>query len=220
MKFGILQRFNAVVGGAILAVIMTGFIGFFSSQSITEEIEFTDENIFRSLALLSSIERDFLLIRVNALYHLTYEDPAKQAPHEKTIRHNIAQIQLHLDEYDKALVVNSKDSELLKRDRELFDEYLAALEKALAASNAGRRVEALAIVEREWKPAGERLTTAFADHASYKERLVDQEMQQSMRSGRRNSWILLTVTALGVLLVLGVAWLFRRSLQHAQADRQ
>jgi hypothetical protein len=219
MKFGILQRFNAVVGGAILAVIITGFIGFFSSQSISEEIEFTDENIFRSLALLSSIERDFLLIRVNALYHLTYEDPEKQAPHEATIRHNIAQIQLHLDEYGKTLLVDSKDSELLKRDRELFAEYLDALEKALAASNAGRRVEALAIVEREWKPAGERLTTAFAKHAHYKERLVDQEMQQSMRSGRRNSWILLTVTALGVLLVLGVAWLFRRSLQHAQADR-
>ncbi len=219
MKFGILQRFNAVVGGAILAVIITGFIGFFSSQSISEEIEFTDENIFRSLALLSSIERDFLLIRVNALYHLTYEDPEKQAPHEATIRHNIEQIQLHLDEYGKTLVVDSQDSELLKRDRELFAEYLDALEKALAASNAGRRVEALAIVEREWKPAGERLTTAFAKHANYKEKLVDQEMQQSMRSGRRNSWILLAVTALGVLLVLVVAWLFRRSLQHAQADR-
>lgn len=219
MSFGILQRFHAVVGGAILAVVVTGLIGFFSSQWMSEEIEFTDENIFRSLAVLSSIERDFLLIRVNALYHLTYEDPLKQAPHENTIRHNIAQIQLHLQNYQNELVVNRKDGELLQRDRELLDEYLIALEKALAASKAGKRIEALAIVESEWKPAGERLTAAFSDHAQYKERLVDQVMQQSMHSGRRNSWILLGFTVFAVLLVLTVAYLFQRSLQNTQGKQ-
>lgn len=61
--------------------------------------------------------------------------------------------------------------------------------------------------------------SAFAKHADYKERLVDQEMQQSMRSGRRNAWIFLSVTVIGVLLVLIVAWLFRRSLQHARTVR-
>ncbi|WP_028452158.1 MCP four helix bundle domain-containing protein [Chitinilyticum aquatile] len=216
MNRGVNQRFLAVVIGAIVAVVATGLIGFFSSQQMTEELEFTDENIIRSLAILSSVERDFLLIRVNALYHLSYAEANRRAPHENTIRHNITQIHQHLDDYEKELIVNRQDGELLQRDRQLLAEYLAALEKVLAASNAGQREEALAVVEGEWKPAGERLTAAFADHTRYKERLVDQVVQQSMHSGRRNAWILLLVTAVGVLLVLAVAWLFRRSLHGSQ----
>ncbi|MBE9610299.1 MCP four helix bundle domain-containing protein [Chitinilyticum piscinae] len=219
MTYALRQRFWAVVAGAVMAVLVTGLIGFFSSQQISEELEFTDENIIRSLAILSSVERDFLLIRVNALYHLSYQDASKRAPHENTIRHNIAQINEHLDAYARDLVVNRQDGELLQRDRQLLGEYLTALEKVLAASNAGKREEALVVVESEWKPAGERLTAAFADHTRYKERLVDQVVQQSMHSGRRNAWILLLVTAAGVLLVLAVAWLFRRSLQHTQTGR-
>ena len=80
MRFTVNQRLLAIIAGAVLAVLITGLIGFFSSQKLSEELKYTDENIIRSLGILSGIERDFLLIRVNALYHLSYDEHSRRPP--------------------------------------------------------------------------------------------------------------------------------------------
>lgn len=212
MNLGVNQRLIAIVLGAVTALIITGLIGFFSSQKMTEELKYTDANIIRSLSILSSAERDFLLIRVNALYHLSYLDRVKKTPHEETIRHNIQEIQKRLTEYEKDLVVNERDREYLRNDQQLFAIYLQALEKVLQFSNENDREAAVVVVESEWKPAGDRLTAAFTEHSHFKERLVDQIVQQSLDTGQRNSWLLLLVMLLGVLFVVGVGYVFRKSL--------
>jgi len=216
MGFSVNQRLMAIIFGAVAAVLITGLIGFFSSQKITEELKYTDENIIRSLGILSSAERDFLLIRVNALYHLSYDKHTQKAPHETTIRHNILEIQKRLAEYEQSLIINNRDRELLRTDKELFAIYLAALEKVLEKSNAQDREGAVIVVESEWKPAGERLTAAFADHSRYKEQLVDQVVLQSMDSGRRGAWVVLLVTVFCALLLVGIGYLFKRSLPPSQ----
>ncbi len=212
MNFSVNQRLMAIIFGAVVAVLVTGLISFFSSQKISEELKYTDENIIRSLGILSSVERDFLLIRVNALYHLSYEEDSKKAPHEATIRRNIQEIQKRLADYEQNLIINSRDRELLQNDKQLLAIYLTALEKVLEKSNERDREGAVVVVESEWKPAGERLTLAFADHSRYKEQLVDQVVLQSMDSGRRSAWLVLLVTIFCALLLVGVGYLFKRSL--------
>ena len=54
MQLTVNQRLLAIMGGAVLALLITGLIGFLSSQKISDELKFTDENIIRSLAILSS----------------------------------------------------------------------------------------------------------------------------------------------------------------------
>ncbi|WP_157669700.1 MCP four helix bundle domain-containing protein [Chitinibacter sp. GC72] len=206
------QRFLAIVFGAISALILIGLIGVLSTQRMADDLEFTDESIIRSLAILSGIERDFLLIRVNALYHLSYAETAKKAPHEATIRRNITETQSLLDEYQRTLVVNQRDKELIEQDIRLFKVYLAALEKVLHHSNANQREAAVVVVESEWKPAGESLTTALAQHAHFKEQFVEQAVQRSMQSGRRQTWMIILLTLLGVAGVLVAAYFFRKSL--------
>lgn len=49
MRFTVNQRLLAIISGAVLAVLITGLIGFFSSQKLSEELKYTDENIIRSL---------------------------------------------------------------------------------------------------------------------------------------------------------------------------
>lgn len=216
MSFSVNQRLYAIVIGAVLAVLLSGMIGFFSSQKITEEIKYTDENIIRSLGILASAERDFLLIRVNALYHLSYDDPSKKAPHEATIRRNIKEIERRLAEYEQHLVINSRDRELLRNEKQLLVIYLAALEKVLEKSNSHDREAAVVVIESEWKPAGERLTAAFAEHTRYKERLVDQVVQQSLESGRWGVWVILLAMAFSIFALVGAAYLFKRSLPPRQ----
>ncbi|SFN16571.1 Four helix bundle sensory module for signal transduction [Formivibrio citricus] len=216
MIFSVNQRLVAIIAGAVIAVLITGLIGFFSSQQISEELKYTDENIIRSLGILSSAERDFLLIRVNALYHLSYDDRAKKAPHEATIRRNIQEIQKRLADYEQNLIINSRDRELLQNDKQLFAIYLAALEKVLEKSNDRDREAAVVVVESEWKPAGDRLTAAFAEHSRYKERLVDQVVLQSMNKGRSAAWIVLLVTIVSALLLVVFGYLFKSTLPPRQ----
>ena len=212
MQLTVNQRLLAIMGGAVLALLITGLIGFLSSQKISDELKFTDENIIRSLAILSSAERDFLLVRVNALYHLSYDDPAKKAPHEATILRNIQDIRKKLDEYDRDLVINARDRELMDQDLRLYEIYLDALARVLQKSNALDRAGAVVVIENEWKPAGENLTFAFTEHMRYKEQLVDQLVQQSMHSGRRSGWLLVAVTIAAIAFVILIGYLFKRSL--------
>ncbi len=216
MSFSVNQRLLAIIAGAVIAVLITGLIGFFSSQQISAELKYTDENIIRSLGILSGAERDFLLIRVNALYHLSYDERSKKAPHEATIRRNIQEIQKRLADYEQNLIINSRDRELLQNDKQLFAIYLAALEKVLEKSNDRDREAAVVVVESEWKPAGERLTAAFADHSRYKEQLVDQVVLQSMNKGRRGAWIVLLVTVVCALLLVAFGLLFKSRLPPRQ----
>ncbi|WP_373974564.1 MCP four helix bundle domain-containing protein [Chitinibacter sp. SCUT-21] len=206
------QRFIAIIAGAVSALLIIGLIGVLSTRQMADELEYTDESIIRSLAILSGIERDFLLIRVNALYHLSYAEQGKKAPHEATIRHNIAETQSLLDEYQRTLVVNARDKELIEQDIQLFNVYLAALDKVLLHSNANQKEAAVVVVESEWKPAGERLTTALAQHAHFKEQFVEQAVQKSMESGRRQTWLIVLLTILGIVAVVAAAYFFRKSL--------
>jgi len=206
------QRFVAIIAGAVLSLLLIGLIGVLSTRQMADELEYTDESIIRSLAILSGIERDFLLIRVNALYHLSYSEVSKKEPHEATIRHNIAETQNLLDEYRRTLVVNARDKELIEQDIRLFNVYLAALDKVLAHSNANQKEAAVVVVESEWKPAGDSLTSALAQHAHFKEQFVEQAVQRSMQSGRRQTWVIVLLTVLGVLGVVVAAYFFRKSL--------
>lgn len=213
------QRFIAIIAGAVLALLLIGLIGVLSTRQMADELEYTDESIIRSLAILSGIERDFLLIRVNALYHLSYTEPEKKAPHEATIRHNIAETQALLEEYRDSLVVNVRDKELIEQDIRLFAAYLSALDKVLAHSNANQKEAAVVVVESEWKPAGDSLTAALAQHAHFKEQFVEQAVQRSMQTGRRQTWVIVLLTALGVIGVLLAAYFFRKSLSATTPPR-
>ncbi|UXY16870.1 MCP four helix bundle domain-containing protein [Chitiniphilus purpureus] len=212
MQLTVNQRLIAIIAGAIVALLATGLIGFLGSQRLSETLRHTDQTLIHSLATLSGIERDFLLIRVNALYHLSYDRPERKVPHERIVRRNIESIEKQLQEYAAGLAVTARDRELLQRDRQLFEQYRSALEKVLSASNSANREAAVLLIESEWKPAGERLTLALAEHARYKERLVEQMAHESMQSGQRNSLAVLIATLAGIVLVTAAGLLLKRNL--------
>lgn len=214
MTLTINQRLMAIIFGAIAALGLIGLIGYFSARTMTDDLQYTDENIIRSIATLSSAERDFLLIRVNALYHLSYSDKAKKRPHEETIQKNIQEVKKRLEEYEKDLVVNEVDRNLLNTDKQLFSNYLIALDKVLENSRANDRESAVIVIENEWKPAGEKLTAAFAEHTRYKERLADEIVRKSLYTGQRNSMLTLVATLAAVIFVILVGWLVKRGISN------
>ncbi|WP_169307356.1 MCP four helix bundle domain-containing protein [Chitiniphilus eburneus] len=212
MQLTVNQRLVAIMAGALIALLGAGLIAFFGSQKLSEDLRQTDQAVIHSLATLSSIERNFLLIRVNALYHLSYDEADLKKPHEQVILRNISEIERQFREYESGLAANPRDNDLLRQDRRLFAIYRTALDKVLAASNARDREAAIVVVESEWKPAGERLTQALSEHARYKERLVEQVVQQSLQSGQRYTLVAVVATVAGAVLIIAAGLLFKRSL--------
>lgn len=212
MNLTINQRLMAIIAGAVAALSLIGLIGFFSAQMMTNELKYTDENIIRSVATLSSAERDFLLIRINALYHLSYTDPAKKVQHEVTIREKIKTVTLRLEEYEQDLVIDDTDRVLLRTDKQLFANYLVVLERVLESSRNNDRASAEIAIENEWKPIGDRLTDAFTEHTRYKEKLADEQVRQSLYTGQRNSMLTLLATLVAVVFVIAIGWLVKRGI--------
>ncbi|SFN06894.1 methyl-accepting chemotaxis protein [Formivibrio citricus] len=214
MNLTISRRLAVMSVGAVLALIIVGLIGFVTARQITADMKYTSENVIRSLGLLSDAESSFLLIRVNGLYHLSYDDAARKAPHDEVIKQKVADIRKNLGEYEKS-VTDPRDKALLEEDKQLFTAYVVALDRMLEKSRANDRAGANTVIEAEWKPAGEKLTKAFAQHKQYNEKLAADLAQKAAATGQRNAVITAIATLAGVLLVSVMSVLLCRGIRNS-----
>lgn len=214
MSMSISKRLVVMSRGAILALIVVGLIGFLTARQITADMKYTSENVIRSLGLLSDAESSFLLIRVNGLYHLSYDDAAKKAPHDVAIKQKVTDIRKNLGENEKS-VTDPRDKALLEEDKQFFSAYVTVLERVLEKSLANDRVGANAVIEKEWKPAGEKLTYAFGQHKQYNEKLAADLAQNAAAAGQRNAVITAFAAVAGMLIVGVMGILLSRGIQQS-----
>ncbi|MBS1155475.1 MAG: methyl-accepting chemotaxis protein [Proteobacteria bacterium] len=211
MKLTISQRLVMMITGSISALLVIGALGFYSTRQVTNDLKYTNDSLISNLNTLARAENSFLLIRVNALYFLSYDDPAKKTPHEDVIKQKIQEINTLLGDYEKR-ATDSKDKSLLDADKQSFANYTQILEKVLARSRDNDREGANAIVESEWKPAGNKLTTAFQEHAKFNNELAVSVVNNATEAGQRNSMITLVTLALGIVLAGGIGLMLRRGI--------
>lgn len=211
MKLSISKRLIVLVVCGVLVLLGTGFVGYTGSRALIGDLQHTNEKIIAKLSTLSRVEASFLLIRVNALYHLSYEDAARKAPHDEVIKDLIRKIQDGFTTYD-ALAGDEKDRALLASDRALFSQYLVALDQVLAKSRANDREGASAVIESAWKPAGGKLTTAFAEHTAFNTALADAIVQRATARGRASTQLTLGLLLLGGAAMIVTGWLLRRGI--------
>ncbi|MDR3413981.1 MAG: HAMP domain-containing methyl-accepting chemotaxis protein [Formivibrio sp.] len=211
MKLTIASRLLVMIAGSIAALLLVGALGFYSTRQVTNDLKYTNENIISNLNTLARAENTFLVIRVNALYFLSYDDPAKKAPHEEVIKQKIQEVNSLLGEYEKKATDN-QDKSLLDADKQSFANYTQILEKVLERSRANDREGMNAVVENEWKPAGGKLTTAFQEHAAFNNDLATKIVKNATQTGRRNNILTLIALATGIVLTSGIGLLLRRNI--------
>ena len=214
MNLTIAWRLMVMSTGAVLALLIVGLLGYTTAQQITEDLKFTTGNVIPRLGLLSDAQSNFLLIRVNGLYHLSYDDPAKKAPHDSVIAQKIDAIRQSFSEYER-LLTDARDKSFLEDDKTVFAAYLVALDRMLEKSRANDRAGANEVIETEWKPAGEKLTRAFAEHKKYNEKLAADLAQTAIASAHRNLVIIAVAALFGVLLVGVMSLLLSRGIRYS-----
>lgn len=211
MKLNISQRLIGMILVSALALIVGGFIGYINVQRLTNDLKYTHDNLNSSLDALSKIESNFLLIRVNGLYHTYYDDAAKKAQHETVINEKIQAIESLFGTYEKQ-ALDAENLTLLKQDQALFADYVQALNRVLEKSRTNEREAVDAIIESDWKPAGNKLTEVLIAHRIHNQQLADQTVNNAVESGKRSLQFTIVATAIGVGLMALLGWLIRQSI--------
>lgn len=217
MRLTISQRLLMLITGFFVALLMVGAFGCLNIKRITDDLQFTEENILGSLNILSRAESAFLLVRVNMLYHLSYEDAGKKQIHEAVISQKVQEIDQLFSDYEK-LVVDEKDRVLLQKDRDFFATYKQALGKVLAKSKENDRQAASAVIESEWKPAGTRLTEAFQAHAKFNNDIAGQIVKRAVERGRLCAFINIAIVILSAGLAGYVGLRLRKNIVSSLHD--
>lgn len=211
MKLTISQKLIAMITGSIGALLVVGVMGYFTVSQTLEHLEYTHDNILTNLNLLSRSEAEFLLIRVNALYFLSYDDPAKRIPHEQAIHQKIEEIQQLFRAYEKN-TTNAQDKTLLESNKKLLTDYAAILDRLQDKVKNNDREAANNIVENEWKPAGSKLATAFQEHTKFNQNQAEKLVKSAVETGQRNNILTMLAGAIGIVLTGGIGLMLRQGI--------
>ena len=211
MKLTISQRLIGMILISSIALVVSGIIAYLNTQQLTKDLKFTHDTVISNLDLLSQAESNFLLIRVNGLYHISYEDPAKKALHEKNIHEKSQAIEALIAKLEN----NTRDEgnrNLLASDKMLFANYVQAMGHALEKSRENDRAGTDAVVEAEWKPAGDKLTQAFLAHKQYNQKLAEETVQSAVENGQHSSLYIILTTVLGTCLTALIGFVLRQGV--------
>ena len=217
MRLTISMRLIWMILIATSALACVGLVGYSNTQKLTQDLKFTHNTIIANLEILSKAESEYLLLRVNGLYHISYDDPGKKSQHEAVIKQKVQNIESLFDQYAKN-TTDANNLQLLEADKKLFANYTHALNQILAKSRENDREGTYQLQENAWKPAGEKLTQALNEHRQYNQKLAEDTEQGAIENGQFSSLLMAIATGVGVLLAALIGLISRKrindSLQH------
>jgi PAS domain S-box-containing protein len=166
----------------------------------------------QSLASLGNVSRTFSELRINVRSYVLATDPAQQATARALFDEDKANLSSLLRHYGDALISDERDRELYGEYRGLSAEWTAGAEKVLALVSAGRREEAVDLLNGPVNDVGVRLSSVSAEWIEHNERLAmgaSKGAVEAIDDARRNA-----VTAVLVALALSgvLGFLTRRRI--------
>ncbi len=212
MKLSIVQRLWAIVALAAAAVILVGAAGLLTASNVKGDLDTIRQDLFPSVYKLNQMTRAIINIRLAVLTHATSDTEKDKTDQNKRFAELKTQLMELTDEYEKELITNDQDKQMLAKDRELFREYLDQAEKVLAASNAGKAEEAGAELKKLREVAVRVNQQGVTPHVKFNDEQVDavnNHAEQVIKSGVTTNT---TIIIASVLLVIALGWWIVRSI--------
>jgi len=199
MELTIFRRLLLTVGGALLAVLAVAAVGGITTHSVSEELAHVHEVTLPAIERLTQVERNVLLMRLNAVRYLGIGDPAQGTGMEREIEVARQAAEESLSTHE-GFSTDAADGRLLAADRQAFSSYLAVLSEALAAMHDNDRESAKRILGEKLKPAGDACIAALDAHIAHEKLRAAELRERSERQMRRNEWLGWSVGVAGIVL--------------------
>lgn len=221
MALTIARRLQIMIGCSILALIVLALSGAQVASHLRGGIDYLYTNAMPSIQTLDDVHGDYMDMRVLVLYHLLVKDPAQKAGVEKRYAENKEKMLKNLARYEKDLLSDAKDKELLEANKKLLTNYFASADIIFAKSRANDVDGAMAEIGKpESRENLTKLVATLDAHAKYNDKLAEDFHKTSMASDRRGQIISLLLIVAAVLGVGSMGFFLLRSINKALHETQ
>ena len=218
-NLSIARRLQVMVAVAIVALIVLAVSGAQVASNLRTSVTYTYTNALPSIVTISGINEDFLRLRLLVLYHFAVKEGEKKTSLESQIKTQKDKIREGLARYEKELLSDAKDKEMLEVDRKHFETYFSEIEAALERSRADDYDGLWATVGKATANMAQ-LTEAINAHKKYNDQLAGSLYKAAEQSDQRGQYIALSLVILSVLVVGGSGYLLLKSINTALQTTQ
>ncbi len=204
-QLNISRRLQIMAGVAVTALVVLAASGLYVANKLHGSMDYIYKNTLPSIQAIDAINEDFLRLRLSVLYHFVQRDAEKKSASEAQIGKLKDKIRASLARYDKELISDAKDKEILDRAAKAFDAYFASIEQPLERSRANdydglwvNIVQSTAIMNQ--------LAEAVAEHKKYNEQLAESSYQDADARATLGKSVSLILAAVALLVVGGISY--------------
>jgi methyl-accepting chemotaxis protein len=216
----IARKLQLLIANSVVALVIVAYIGFYSTSSVGGALTQTHENTIPSLSAVADIQTQYIRYRLAIAQHLLAGDESQMGTIERQLNGVSEQLQKQLDTYEKNLLSDDKDRQMLATDRRILQEYQSVVGKIIELSRTFGKDDAANLNSTEGNPTGNRLEAALKAHIEYKSTLAG-ELENASRAGSRRSLILSAIVGLGAILIIALIGLFMmRGISNSFRDME
>ncbi|HJV07687.1 MAG TPA: methyl-accepting chemotaxis protein [Chromobacteriaceae bacterium] len=137
------QRLLLTLSTALVALLAVGAFGLWQLKQANTRFDYIAENTMPSVLALDHVKDTFAEMRVQVYRHVLANNPELKQKEEQLIRESDQKLASELNDYEKNLISNQEDRDLLAKDLATLKAYEAGRVKLLQLSNANQQAEAL-----------------------------------------------------------------------------
>ena len=215
-KLNISGRLQIMAGVAVTALVVLAASGLYVANKLHGSMDYIYKNTLPSIQAIDAINEDFLRLRLSVLYHFVQKDAEKKSASEAQIGKLKDKIRAGLARYDKELLSDAKDKEILGREAKAFDAYFASIEQPLERSRANdydglwvNIVQSTAVMNQ--------LSEAVAEHKKYNEQLAESSYQDADTGASLGKTVSLILAVVSLVVVGGISYFVVSEIRHRMA---
>ena len=214
----IAKRLIILLGVPLVALLGLGLFTRLQLSRIEARSRFVAESRIVALATLGNLSRHFAELRVNIRSYLLATDDATRKSARAAFEEDDAEVNRLLQEYADRLVLNSRDQRLLEEYRSLSREWTAGARQVIALFDAGRRDEAVDLLNRRVTALGFELSKVSNEWIDSDEESARSAGRESVRVIERFQWQIFFANSAAFLITGVLGFLtYRRIVGPIQA---
>ncbi|KJV34345.1 hypothetical protein VI06_00515 [Aquitalea magnusonii] len=167
------QRLALTLGIALLALIGIGGFGLYQQKQANARFEYLTANTFPSIIALDEMQDALTQMRTGTYRHVIAQNDSQKEKDQQAINTQDKRFDEAAAHYEKDLIVNAEDRQLLEQDRKLVASYRSARDALLQLSRQHKTQEAeQAITGGNMRAATAALSKNLQEHMQFNYRLA------------------------------------------------
>ena len=214
----IAKRLMMLLAVPLVALLGLGLFTRLQLSRIEAQSRFVAESRIVALATLGNLSRHFAELRINVRSYLLATDDATRKAARAAFDEDDGEVSRLLQEYADGLILNSRDQRLLDEYRSLSREWIATARQAMALLDAGRRDEAVALLNGRVGTLGFAQSKISNEWIAFDEESARSAGRESVSVIERFQWQMLFANSSALLLTGVLGFLtYRRIVGPIQA---